>query len=53
MNTSEPIAPSDFFPHTRDWAEGVTHMRKDGMLCSGNFIGWIQYRQLIEGHTKW
>lgn len=33
--------------------DGITHMRKDGSLWSGNFKGWIQYRQTIKGHTKW
>lgn len=42
-----PIAPSDSFPHPRDWSEGVTHMDKFGSLWSGNFRGWVQYRQLI------
>lgn len=33
------------FPIT--WEEGVTHTKRDGTLCSGNFEGWIQLRQLI------
>jgi hypothetical protein len=35
------------------WEEGVTHMRRDRSLWSGNFRGWVQHRQLIEGNTKW
>ena len=30
-----------------EWPEGVTHMDKEGNLWSGNFIAWVQYRQLI------
>jgi hypothetical protein len=33
-------------------APGVTHMTRDGELWSGNFKGWIQHRQIIEGITK-
>lgn len=33
------------------WQEGVTHMRKDGTLCSGNLTGWISYRHLIPNNT--
>lgn len=36
-----------------DWEEGVTHMRRDGTLWSGNLQGWIQYRQLIPNNTQW
>lgn len=30
---------------------GVTHKDIHGNLWSGNFKGWVQYRQLIWGHT--
>lgn len=33
------------------WEKGITHMRKDGKLCSGNFTGWIQYRHLLNNNT--
>ena len=33
------------------WDEGVTHMRRDGKMCSGNFTGWIQYRHLLNNNT--
>ena len=33
------------------WEEGVTHMRRDGTLCSGRFAGFIQQRHLIENNT--
>lgn len=41
-------------PHRPDsWEQGVTHMRRDGTLCSGRFAGWIQQRHLIENNTCW
>lgn len=33
------------------WPEGVTHMDRKGKLWSGNFIGWIQHRQLIPNNV--
>lgn len=33
------------------WCEGVTHMRRNGKLCSGNLVGWVQYRHLLKGNT--
>lgn len=39
-----PIDPDNYE------AKGITHMYKDGTLASGNFINWIQYRQLIPNH---
>jgi len=33
------------------WEDGVTHLDKHGDLWSGNFKGFIQHRQLIEGHV--
>lgn len=38
---------------TSDWEEGVTHMRHDGSLWSGNLRGWVQYRQLIPREAVW
>ena len=35
-----------------EWEEGVTHLNKDGTYASGNFKGWIQYRQLIPNNVK-
>ena len=39
--------------HPDSWEKGVTHMRRDGTLCSGRFAGWIQKRHLIENNTCW
>lgn len=35
------------------WERGVTHSDKQGRLWSGNFLYWIQHRQLIEDHVVW
>lgn len=35
------------------WEEGVTHMNKQGQLCSGNLLGFIQYRHLLPNNTNW
>ena len=33
------------------WEEGITHADRKGNLWSGNFIGWIQHRQLIPNNV--
>lgn len=33
--------------------DGITSIDRYGKMWSGNFKGWVQHRQLIEGHTKW
>ena len=35
------------------WEPGITHMRKDLSLWSGNLKGWIQFRQTIPNEAKW
>ena len=35
------------------WQVGVTHVNKQGQLCSGNFRGWVQYRHLLPNNTCW
>lgn len=40
-----------FNPNT--WEHGITHVRRDGSLWSGNFRNWIQFRQLIPNEAKW
>ena len=39
-----------YYPCT--WEKGITHMDRDGTLCSGNMKGWIQHRQLVPNHVK-
>lgn len=36
---------------TGTWDGGITHMKRSGELCSGNFTGWIQYRHLLNNNT--
>lgn len=36
----------------KTWQEGITHMDRDGTLCSGNLKGFIQHRQLVPNHVK-
>lgn len=43
-----PLSNVPFKPET--WQEGVTHVKKNGTLCSGNLEGWVQYRKLIKGN---
>lgn len=40
-------------PIVDTWESGVTHQRKDGVLCSGNLTGWISYRQQLSDNTCW
>ena len=35
------------------WQQGITHMNKQGELCSGNLRGWVQYRHLLPNNTNW
>ena len=43
VNCSEP----------QSWEEGITHINKQGELCSGNLRGFIQYRHLLPNNTSW
>ena len=38
---------------TRTWEKGITHMNKQGELCSGNLRRWVQYRHLLTNNTCW
>lgn len=35
------------------WQQGITHMNKQGQLCSGNLRGFVQYRHLLPNNTNW
>lgn len=37
----------ELFNTGSEWEKGVTHMDRSGRLHSGNFTGFIQYRQLL------
>lgn len=34
-----------------NWQDGITHIRKDGTLCSGNLAGWVQFRQTLDNNV--
>lgn len=40
-------------PRNLKWPNGPTHVDDGGEWWSGNFRGWIQNRQLLDGHTCW
>ena len=46
-------APQNLAFEPETWEQGITHVTKNGLLCSGNLQGWIQYRQLIPNNTCW
>lgn len=33
------------------WEKGITHVNRQGELCSANFRGWIQYRHTLKNNT--
>ena len=35
------------------WEDGVTHMNRQGQLCSGNLRGWVSYRHQLPNNTNW
>lgn len=37
----------------KGWEKGITHVDRNGEFWSGNFIGFIQHRQLLDDHTCW
>lgn len=43
--TPIPFETEAFVP--RVWPIGITHVTRDGTLCSGNLEGFIQYRQTL------
>lgn len=50
-----PIMVPDLYCHDCQcpptWEDGVTHVDKGGKFWSGNFIGWVQHRQLIPNNV--
>jgi hypothetical protein len=47
-----PMMYDSFCDIENGWEDGVTHMDRDGTMCSGNLKGFIQYRQLIPNNVK-
>lgn len=50
-----PIMVPDFYcgdcQEQAEWEDGVTHVDKNKKFWSGNFVGWIQHRQLIPNNV--
>lgn len=46
--TEHQATPSEWLDRSCPdfWPDGITHQDRDGNLWSGNFRGWIQYRQM-------
>lgn len=38
--------------NSQTWPTGITHVDRDGEFWSGNFRGWVQYRQLVPNNAK-
>lgn len=49
-STGDRQDPVNDARHINTWEEGITHLRRDGQFGSGNFVGWIQHRQLVKNH---
>ena len=50
--TEHQATPISITRYTRlMWPRGVTHVKRDGTLCSGNLEGWIQYRQTLTNNV--
>ena len=39
--------------NVNSWEDGVTHMNRQGQLCSGNLRGWVSYRHQLPNNTNW
>ena len=52
-HSAKPMKLNVYDKQGQKWEEGVTHCDRFGQLWSANFRGWVQYRQLIDGHTCW
>lgn len=50
-----PIMVPDFYcgdcQEQAEWEDGVTHVDRNGKFWSGNFVGWVQHRQLIPNNV--
>lgn len=38
---------------TGRWSKGVSHIDNKGVMWSGNFQGWIQYRKTLDNEACW
>jgi hypothetical protein len=46
-----PIGQHSTVGDPSTWTDGITHMDRSRQLWSGNFRGWIQFRQLIPNES--
>jgi hypothetical protein len=49
---SPMITVCESWGHRVPWEDGITHMDRRGKFWSGNFKGWIQFRQLIPNNSR-
>ncbi len=49
-HAATPMVRPDYGPYGFD-QEGVTHLDRKGNYWSGNFLGWIQHRQLLDNQN--
>ena len=47
-NQAKPMEVTALEDFNTEWEQGVSHITRKGVLMSGNFKGFIQYRKLIE-----
>jgi hypothetical protein len=54
-HSATPIMVPDFYcgdcQEQAEWEDGVTHVDKNKKFWSGNFVGWVQFRQLIPNNV--
>ena len=49
--SNEEVRDLNIPTYPRTWEKGITHVTRNGKLCSANFKGWIQYRHLLDDNT--
>ena len=49
--SNEEVRDLNIPNYPRTWEKGITHVTRNGKLCSANFKGWIQYRHLLDDNT--
>lgn len=53
FGTENPV-PVNLMTNPKTWEDGLTHTNKQGVLCSGNLVGWKSYRHaMIPNNTCW
>lgn len=52
-NKLDQLSAENTTQDTQRWEKGITHVDRDGYYWSGNFKGFIQYRQTLKNHVCW